>query len=130
MGFVVLEHQPDQEIILGLTGQFWKASGKIQECTAEEFTSFNHPDFAKAVWNFKIVQQGDNHVLLVTETRIFCTTEVVRKKFARYWFLIKPFSGLIRKEMLRIIKRNAENLQNVTRNVKVSDPRFTFTGTV
>lgn len=53
MGFVVLDHQPDQEIILGLIGQFWKPTGKIQSSTAEEFTSFNHPDFAKAVWNLK-----------------------------------------------------------------------------
>jgi len=110
MGFVVLEHQPDQEIILGLIGQFWKISGKIQPCLSEEFTSFNNSDFAKAVWNFKIVPLNANQLRLETETRIFCPDPYVRKKFGRYWFFIKPFSGLIRIEMLKIIKRKAENL--------------------
>ncbi len=109
MGFTVLEQKKDKEIILGLIGQFWKVSGKIQPCTAEEFTSFNNPDFAKAVWNFEITQQGENQVLLETETRIFCPVETIRKKFGRYWFFIKPFSGIIRTEMLKVIKRKAEN---------------------
>jgi len=109
MGFVVLEHQSDQEIVLGLIGQFWKVSGKLQRFTAEEFTSFNHPDFAKAVWNFKIIPIGGNQLRLETETKIFCPDPNARKKFGRYWFFIKPFSGLIRKEMLKIIKRKAEN---------------------
>ena len=109
MGFVVLEHQPDQEIILGLIGQFWKISGKIHHCSAEEFISFKNPEFAKAVWNFKIIPPDGNQLQLETETRISCPDPGVRKKFGRYWFFIKPFSGLIRMEMLKIIKRKAEN---------------------
>ena len=108
MGFVILEYQTDQEIILGLIGQFWKASGKIQPFVAEEFISFNNPEFVKAVWNFKIVPLGENQLQFETETRIFCPDPAVRKKFGRYWFFIKPFSGLIRIEMLKIIKRKAE----------------------
>lgn len=108
MGFVVLEHQVDKEIILGLIGQFWKISGKIQHVTAEEFTSFADPDFAKATWNFVVTKQNGNQVLLETETRIYCPDEKVRKKFKRYWFFIQPFSGLIRMQMLKIIKRKAE----------------------
>ncbi len=109
MGFVVLEQQQDKEIILGLIGQFWKISGKIQPYTVEEFTLFNNSEFAKAVWNFEITPQ-ESQVLLETETRILCPSETVRKKFGRYWFFIKPFSGLIRTEMLRIVKRKAETL--------------------
>lgn len=108
MGFVVLEHQIGKEIILGLIGQFWKVSGKIQHCTAEEFASFADPNFAKATWNFVVIPQNTNQVLLETETRIYCPDEEVRKKFKRYWFFIQPFSGLIRMQMLKIIKRKAE----------------------
>jgi hypothetical protein len=108
MGFVILEHQTDKEIILGLIGQFWKISGEIQHCTAEEFTSFANPEFAKATWNFVVTAQNANQILLETETRIYCPAEKVRKKFKRYWFFIQPFSGLIRKQMLKIIKRKAE----------------------
>lgn len=108
MGFVVLEQHPGKEIILGLIGQFWKATGKIQRCTKEQFISFDDPGFAKTIWNFELSTQADNQVLLETETRIFSLGETVRKKFARYWFFIRPFSGLIRAEMLRIIKKKAE----------------------
>ena len=108
MGFVVLEHQPDKEIILGLVGQFWKSRGNIQSVTAEEFVSFTRDGFVKATWNFKIIPADESHVVLETETRIYCTNENVRKKFGRYWFFVRPFSGLIRTEMLKIIKRKAE----------------------
>ena len=108
MGFVVLEHQPDKEIILGLIGQFWKANGNIQSFVREEFITMINPAFVKAVWNFKISPLDESRVLLETETRIFCAGDQVRKRFYRYWFFVKPFSGLIRKEMLKIIKRKAE----------------------
>jgi len=109
MGFAVLEQQENKEIILGLIGQFWKASGKVQPCTPNEFHSFKNPAFAKAVWNFEITPSNQNQVLLETETRILCGSEEARKQFARYWFFIRPFSGLIRKEILRIVKRKAES---------------------
>jgi len=108
MGFVVLEHQQDKEIILGLIGQFWKLAGKIQRVDADEFVRFNNPEFAKATWNFEITPNGDNQVALETVTRIYCDDERVRKRFGRYWFFIQPFSGLIRMQMLKIIKRKAE----------------------
>ena len=108
MGFVLLEHQLDREVILGLIGQFWKVNGKIQSCTADEFMKFNDPEFAKATWNFEIITHQQSQVVLETETRIYCVNEKAQKKFKRYWFFIKPFSGLIRIEMLKIIKRKAE----------------------
>src|SRR5688572_16492676 len=33
MGFVILEHHPHNEIVLGLIGQFWKSRGNIQQFT-------------------------------------------------------------------------------------------------
>lgn len=108
MGFSVLEYRENKEIILGLIGQFWKLEGNIQRILPEEFVSFYDGKFAKATWNFEIKEQNENQVLLETETRIFCMDEGVRKKFSRYWFFVRPFSGLIRMEMLRLIKRKAE----------------------
>jgi hypothetical protein len=108
MGFVILEHQQNKEIILGLIGQFWKLTGEIQRFAADEFVRFNNPEFAKTTWNFEITPNGDNQVILETVTRIYCGDERVRKRFGHYWFFIQPFSGLIRTQMLKIIKRKAE----------------------
>jgi hypothetical protein len=108
MGFVLLDHHENKEIILGLIGQFWKANGAIQHCTADEFQSFNDTSYAKATWNFEIIPQGENKCILQTETRIYCPDEKVRKNFKRYWTIIQPFSGIIRMQMLKAIKRTSE----------------------
>jgi hypothetical protein len=108
MGFTLLEYDTNNEIVLGLVGQFWKPHGNIQPCTPEEFIQFSKPDFAKTTWNFEIIKLDQEYVRLETETRILCLSETVRRRFARYWFFIKPFSGLIRMEILRSIKKSSE----------------------
>ncbi len=109
-GFMLLSEKPDQEIVIGVVGKFWRLSGNIcKTVTPEHFADFNDPDFAKAAWNFFIKTNGDGSVELSTETRIHCNDLESKKKFKRYWRLIGPFSGLIRKEMLKIVKKNAEN---------------------
>ena len=63
--------------------------------------------FAKAVWNFSVDGKG-NESLLTTETRVRCLDDASRKSFGFYWTFIQPFSGLIRREMLKIVKKKAE----------------------
>lgn len=109
MGFRLLEQQENKEIILGLIGQFWKTKGNLQSFEADEFISFRDDRFAKATWSFEILPTSQDEIVLETETRIQCINENVRKNFGRYWFFIQPFSGLIRMEILKIIKRKAEH---------------------
>jgi hypothetical protein len=71
--------------------------------------NFATPGYAKAAWNFLLSPQADGGTRLVTETRVYCLDNASRRLFRRYWFFIKPFSGWIRKEALRAIKRKAEN---------------------
>jgi hypothetical protein len=108
-GFAVLGEQPDEEILLGLAGKFWTLGGNLQKIDAGNFREFNDKDFAKAVWNFSLENLSNGETLLKTETRIRCLDEGSRKSFALYWTLIEPFSGLIRSEMLRLIKEKAES---------------------
>ena len=105
--FQTLETIPDKEIIIGLIGRFWVPSGDLQDFKPAEFSSLELQGYAKASWDFRLVPDG-NTTVVETETRIFCCDETCRKKFSRYWFFIKPFSGLIRKEILKSIKRKAE----------------------
>jgi hypothetical protein len=46
--------------------------------------------------------------VLTTETRVLCTDEGARRRFRRYWALIRPGSGAIRVAWLRAIRRRAE----------------------
>ncbi len=107
-GFAILGEKPDEEILLGLAGKFWTPTGNLQKIDAGNFKEFNEKGFAKAVWNFSLLE-SEGETTLKTETRIRCLDEESRQSFALYWTLIKPFSGLIRQEMLRLIKQKAES---------------------
>ena len=63
----------------------------------------------KIIWNFYFDKVSENKTFVSTETRILCLTKKSKPRFSIYWFFIKPFSGLIRIEMLRLIKKKAEN---------------------
>lgn len=107
-GFVVLGEELEREIVLGTIGRFWKASGGVRRFGAQEFAAFDEPGWAKAAWNFRVEPAEGGRTVLTTETRVLCTDERSRRAFRRYWLLIRPFSGLIRLEMLRLIRREAE----------------------
>lgn len=105
--FETLGETVNQEILLGLAGRFWTPNGDLKKIDARNFRGFNEAGYAKAVWNFSL-DETDGDTNLTTETRIKCLDTASRRSFGFYWTFIRPFSGLIRKEMLRTIKRKAE----------------------
>jgi len=107
-GFAVLGEKPNEEILIGLAGKFWTLGGSLQKVNTENFREFDEKGFAKAVWNFSL-EEKDGETTLKTETRIRCLDEGSRKSFALYWTIIESFSGLIRTEMLRLIKQKVES---------------------
>jgi hypothetical protein len=113
-GFVVLGEDPGREIVLGTIGRFWKPSGGVRPFAASEFARFDEPGWAKAAWNFRVEPGRAGGATISTETRILCTDARSRRAFRRYWKLVRPFSGLIRIEMLWTIRREAERAGPVT----------------
>ena len=107
--FEILGETLDREIVLGIVGRFWTPKGDLKKIDAESFKKFDTAGYAKAVWNFALRSDGEA-TRLTTETRIRCLDADSRRSFGFYWLFVRPFSGLIRMEMLRAIKRKAENL--------------------
>lgn len=92
----------------GLAGQFWKpVATPVALRDADEFAAFNRPGYAKAVIGFEI-RPAPGGCVLATETRIAATDEAARRSFGRYWRIIRAGSGVIRYDMLRTVRRNAE----------------------
>jgi hypothetical protein len=87
----VVEDAPGEGIVLSITGQFWRLRGRGPEPPA------------KAVVDFR-----SRPGMLTTETRVHVPDPVSRRKFVRYWRVVRPFSGLIRKSVLKAAKRRAE----------------------
>ncbi len=106
--FRILAERPASELLIGLAGRFWTPWGDLQDVDADNFRAFDKSGYAKAVWNFSLNADGEN-TMLTTETRIKCLDDGSRRSFGFYWTFVQPFSGLIRMEMLKTIKRKAES---------------------
>jgi hypothetical protein len=87
----ILEDVPGEGIVLSLTGQFWRLRGHGPEAPATAVVEFR-------------ASPGS----LSTETRVHVPDPASRRRFARYWRVVRPFSGLIRVLVLRAAKRRAE----------------------
>jgi len=107
-GFILLAERTNEYIVLGLVGKFWTLNGGILRLNEKEFIDYHRPGYAKAIWGFELAGDGKEQSSLVTETRIQLMDEQSRRRFGIYWGVIAPFSGIIRKEMLRLVKVAAE----------------------
>jgi hypothetical protein len=105
IGFTVLE-RTDDELVVGVLGRPWAPHGGRAPRLADQpdpaayFAGFHEPGWAKVIANFRA---GGGQ--LTTETRVLATDERSRRAFARYWLLIRPFSGLIRRRWLAAVVR-------------------------
>jgi len=108
LGFIILHEEPPRELVFGLVGRFWGLNPSIDKIAPDEFGSFDRPGHAKVAANFLVRPQGHGRCLVSTETRILALDAAARRRFRFYWGLIRPFSGLIRREWLRIIQQQAE----------------------
>lgn len=107
-GFIPLDDQPPRELVLGLVGRFWNLSPQIIRLPPGEFRDFSQPGYAKVAANLLVEPLGPGLTRLSTETRVQCLGLEARAKFRAYWTLIRPFSGLIRREWLRLARQAAE----------------------
>jgi hypothetical protein len=108
---VLLEDAPGEGLVLGITGRFWKLRGGFPSDaprTPEEFAAYPRRDVARAVVDVRVSPRPDARSLLTTETRVHVPDPAARRKFRRYWLVVRRFSGLTRILWLRAAKRRAE----------------------
>jgi hypothetical protein len=106
--FYRLKQLENREIVIGIIGQFWKPVAKpLKIQSLDEFLSFEKDGFCKAALNLRIEQRSEGVCDVVTETRVLSYGSAV-SLFKEYWRVIAPFSGMIRREILRKIKQKAE----------------------
>jgi hypothetical protein len=110
-GFTILGHDAQRELVVGAIGQPWRLAGDrgIAVADGDDFAAFDQPGYAKMVANFRLAPiAGGSATQFSTETRVACTDATSARRFARYWRLIRPASGAIRRSWLTAIKRRAE----------------------
>jgi hypothetical protein len=85
-----LDDAAGEGVVLGLRGDFWRLRAR-------------DGNSCEAVFDFRISDER-----LSTETRVHVADPAARRRFARYWRVIRPFSGLTRVLILREVRRRAE----------------------
>jgi hypothetical protein len=110
-GFTILGEDVRRGLVVGAIGQPWRLTGGrgIAVAGGNDFAAFDQPGYAKMAANFRLdAIAGGSATRLNTETRVACTDSASARRFARYWRLIRPASGAIRRTWLSAIKRRAE----------------------
>lgn len=106
--FGMLAEKPDEEIVLGVTGRFWRPTGNLSPFNRADFDRPVPAGFARGIWNFTVSEAPNGRTMLRTETRVTCGDAASRRKFLAYWLIVRPFSGLIRLIMLKRVQKTAE----------------------
>jgi len=98
--------QPAGDDTLVLVGKPWSPGGRLRK--VDDFAAFAEPGWAKMAIDLRAVPDTGG-ARLETETRILLTDARARRRFAAYWLVVRPFSGLVRRGWLKAAKRRAES---------------------
>ncbi len=95
-----------QHVAFGLAGAFWKVDfGLVRVPDARAFVALDEPGIAKLLLVFEVTPQAPGRCCIETLTRVMCTDAGARRRMRFYWSLIRPFSGWIRRRILRQLQR-------------------------
>jgi hypothetical protein len=108
LGWRVLAEEPGRNLVMGAVTQPWKPDVQFRGLAPEVFAAFNEPGYAKIAWTIAVEPNGPNGSVFRTETRVTTTDPDSRRRFRRYWTMVSPGVVLIRREMLRLVRQEAE----------------------
>lgn len=111
-GWLLLGERPGREIAFGAVGKFWQPTIEWRDVAPAEFAGFAEPGWGKIAANFSVTAYGDHATLLSYQCRTATTDPVSRRRFLRYWWLVRPFVGHIMRATLRTVRDAAETGKN------------------
>jgi hypothetical protein len=107
-GWLVLGEEPGRELAFGAVGRFWQPNIEWRDVSKGEFAEFAEPGWGKIAANFSVLPYGERNALLTYECRTATTDGDPRRRFARYWWLMRPFIAHIFRATVRAIRENTE----------------------
>ena len=122
IGWGVLAETPDREIVVGAVTQPWKADVVFRPLPPEEFAAFSEPGCVKIAWTLRADPAGPSGSVFHSETRAIATDAGSRARFRRYWAFLSPGIVLIRYEMLRQVRSEAERWTGAKGALSLADP--------
>jgi hypothetical protein len=108
-GWVGLGTAEQREVAFGAVGRFWEPNITWKQMASpEEFAAFDEPGWGKIAANFSLRPYGAHRTLLSYEARTATPDPDSRRRFARYWRLVRPFVGHIMRAALHEVRAIAE----------------------
>lgn len=108
LGWRKLAEEPGRKVIFGAAAKPWLANVEFRGLPPATFAEFEEPGYAKIAWMLAVEPRGADAAILRTETRVVTTDPDARARFRRYWALVSPGVRLIRREVVRLVKAEAE----------------------
>jgi hypothetical protein len=100
---------PDREIVFGAVGVFWTPTIEWNLAVAPEtFAEFDEPGWGKIACNYSALRYGTHRTLLTYECRTRTTDDASRRRFNRYWWVIRPFVRHIMQATVETIASRAQ----------------------
>jgi hypothetical protein len=101
----------DQEVVMAGA---WNARAKRRPDvrTLQDFADYREQGAIKMAYEFIVEDAGGGWSTITTETRVLALDDLTRRGMGRYWRLIVPGSGLLRRQWLEGIKKRAESMPN------------------
>jgi len=104
--FVPLYRDP-REIVMGLVGYARPYTQPPDVHDLAAFQAFREPDSVRIAFNLRITGDGGGWSTITSETRLLVVGDRARRATGRYWRVICPGSGMIRRMWLNAVEARA-----------------------
>ena len=108
LGWRVVIEEPGRLMVLAAVTQPWEANPRFIGLPLDDFAGFDEPGYVKIAWSIAVEPRGVAASQFITETRVATTDADARRRFRLYWDAFSPGIKLIRREMLRLVRADAE----------------------
>lgn len=105
-----LASSPPHSVVFGGPLQAWRLAGgrRPPVLDAEGLRAWSEPGWVKVAMDFRLEARAGG-TQLSSETRVQATDDETRRRFARYWFVVRPGSSAIRWEVLAAVARKVSS---------------------
>jgi hypothetical protein len=110
---VAVAVEPERRWVGGRIGKPWRPVPSLapDPRSLEDLAAFDEPGWLKFGIEFVLEPLGADRTVVTTSTLCVATDELAHRRFTRYWRLIRPFSGLLRLDMLAALARSCGRTQ-------------------
>lgn len=106
-GWVALGEQPGREFVFGAVGKFWQTDIEWRTVLPYAWSDFDEPGWGQLAANFLVQPYGGWRSTITYEARTALYDAESRRRFKRYWTVVRPFIGSVMRGALRTIAADA-----------------------